>query len=62
MNEIKIIWDDEEEEFKVLNSELMKEGVKYNYFCDESNEGFVFERKGEVVSYDVGYEEGGEWI
>ncbi len=62
MKEIEIIWDDNGEKFDVVNSELMKEGVKYNYFCDESNEGFVFERKGEVVSYDVGYEEDGEWI
>jgi hypothetical protein len=52
--EIDVIWNEEKEVFEVLNSDLMVEGVKYDYFCDVSNESFVFEKKDGVVDYEVG--------
>jgi hypothetical protein len=52
--EIDVIWNEEKEVFEVLNSDLMEEGVKYDYFCDVSNESFVFEKKDGVVDYNVG--------
>jgi len=52
--EIDVIWDDRREKFEVLNSDLMVEGVKYNYFCDVSNESFIFEKKDGLVDYNVG--------
>jgi len=52
--EIDVIWNEEREVFEVLNSDLMVEGVKYDYFCDVSNESFIFEKKDGLVDYNVG--------
>jgi len=61
VSEKDVIWDDDKEVF-ICKKEL-EEGKYYGYYCDVSNEGFVFWKKDGKVDYDVGdVDEYGDWI